>query len=109
MMLTTAPDRRVAWRRIAIGLGLTALTLFGAAIYITLLYANTRPTSPRPELGRIYSLNTHGTVVYLTHVENLTQIGLFTVSVVLFVTGVICDWFFVRKRTSRRDSSVLDQ
>jgi hypothetical protein len=31
----------------------------------------TRPRSPIPAQGRFYSYNDHGTVVYLTHGENL--------------------------------------
>jgi hypothetical protein len=77
-------NRQRAWRYVAISLGLASFACFGVAIYLILLYANTLPRVPQPELGRVYSLNNHGTVVYLTQRENFALIGLFIVSVALF-------------------------
>jgi hypothetical protein len=38
-------------------------------------YAGTRPTTPQPETGNIYELNTHGSVAYLTYGDCLRLYG----------------------------------
>ena len=47
---------------------LAAVAWFGY-LGLQLQYAFTRPTSMQPGLGRLYALETHGSVVYLTHNE----------------------------------------
>ena len=34
------------------------------------MFTSTRPRSPHPDIGRVYALNNHGVVVYLTRDEN---------------------------------------
>jgi hypothetical protein len=48
----------------AIGMFMSSLCLFYYYHY------SDRPNVPRPEVGRIYSSNSHGSVVYLTRSEN---------------------------------------
>ncbi|MFY9730924.1 MAG: hypothetical protein WB723_13015 [Candidatus Acidiferrales bacterium] len=45
-------------------LGWAALLVWLASIYLFLQYDATRPTSPQPAQGRIYSSNNHGHVTY---------------------------------------------
>jgi hypothetical protein len=52
-------------------LGWTGLALLLANVGLWYQYAGTRPRSEQPEEGRIYALNTHGSVAYLTLGENL--------------------------------------
>ncbi|MES0095394.1 hypothetical protein [Mesorhizobium sp. M0030] len=49
---------------IALGLGSFAFHA-GLMVY----YSNVLPRDPRPEFGRTYPINNHGTVVYLTECE----------------------------------------
>jgi len=42
-----------------------------SSVYLHKEYADTRPTEPRPAEGRVYPLNVHGTVVYLTRIEDI--------------------------------------
>jgi hypothetical protein len=60
------------WRKIVLGIfvGLYAavfIVLWSAQSY----FSYTRPTHPDVALGRIWSINVNGTVVYLTHREYL--------------------------------------
>jgi hypothetical protein len=53
----------------------------------------TRPEYPRPEAGRIYALNEHGTIVYLTFLEHLI-VGPFSF-VVVFILMLV--WVFLHR------------
>jgi len=53
------------------------------SVYLHKEYADTRPLQPRPEEGRVYPLNVHGTVVYLTKIEDIA-------STWLLPSGMIC-------------------
>jgi hypothetical protein len=55
-----------------IGAAMTALGLFAflAGIVLFTQFSSTRPREPRPNEGRVYQLNNHGTVVYLTYDEH---------------------------------------
>jgi hypothetical protein len=41
------------------------------AAYLWFEYAATRPQTPNPLTGNVYTLNSHGSVVYLTRSERL--------------------------------------
>ena len=52
---------------------LLLIIAFGIGFYFVYLnshYANVLPKQPEPNVGRIYVLNVHGTIVYLTAQEN---------------------------------------
>jgi hypothetical protein len=57
---------------------------------VSLQYAYTRPTSEQPSLGRLYPLNIHGHVAYLTHHEilNLYILGGTGAALVLIAIAV---------------------
>jgi hypothetical protein len=57
-----------------------------SSLYPWYLYANSRPHTPDRLAGRIYALNTHGNIVYLTHGEWL---GLYSMMYVGFGLGFI--------------------
>jgi len=59
--------------------GFTSLTLWISALALWNAYAASRPEQPRPELGRIYELDTHGHVVYMTFKEGLLLYGLMAI------------------------------
>ncbi len=54
-------------------------------------YAYTRPQSPDVTVGRMYPLNTHGSIVYLNSQERSSLYGLQLLAGLLFCTGVIVD------------------
>jgi hypothetical protein len=59
-------------------------------------YADTRPKKPQPEVGRVYAINTHGSVVYLTLAEQIKLVGSELVPIILFglagATRVFSRW-----------------
>jgi hypothetical protein len=55
----------------AILLGTAILICFSLDVFLNYHYAYTRPVKPQPEIGRIYPLNVHNTIVYLTRDEDL--------------------------------------
>ena len=54
-------------------------------------YAYTRPQSPDTVVGRIYSLNTHGSIVYLNSQEQFVLYGLQILAGLFFGSAVIID------------------
>jgi hypothetical protein len=77
--------------RFAIGF-VKIMVRLGAAIYfgywcLWLQFASTRPSSSSPD--RVYALNTHGTVAYLTHNEEMLLYGLEVLAAGLFAIGAI--------------------
>lgn len=54
----------------AIIIAILFFVCLGSLMYLNEHYAYTRPEHPQPEIGRIYSLDVHGTVVYLTKRED---------------------------------------
>ena len=64
----------------------TSLAIWIGAIALWFQYNASRPDQPRPELGRIYELNTHGHIVYITFKEGLLLYGLMAIG---FGGGII--------------------
>ena len=58
-------------------------------IYLWYLYADTRPKVSNPSEGRVYSLNTHGNVVYLTLAESARLYGLLIIGGLCMTTGIL--------------------
>jgi len=56
-------------------------------------YYRDLPNRPRPELGRIYPLNNHGYLLYLTRQEHLQQMWSGVLFVVLFAFFAVIDRF----------------
>lgn len=77
--------------RFAIGF-VKIMVRLGAAIYfgfwcLWLQFASTRPSTSSPD--RVYALNTHGSVAYLSHNEEMLLYGLEALAAVLFAMGAI--------------------
>jgi hypothetical protein len=55
------------------GAAMAALGLFAflAGVVLFTQFSSTRPREPRPNEGRVYQLNNHGTISYLTRDEHL--------------------------------------
>lgn len=66
------------------------------------LFVFTRPRAAMPSSGRVYPLNVHGTVVYLTYVEHLItgQINF----VIAVLSGFV--WMLLARREARHDGSL---
>ena len=74
-------------------MGACALALWFGHIALFLQYTGTRPKAPRPESGQIYSINNHGTVVYLNYSETMYLRLLAGSAVAIFIGGVVLDRF----------------
>lgn len=62
-----------------------------AFFYSTHYYQNTRPTVSDEQSGRIYSLNEHGHIVYLTLGEQCGLFSLVFVAVGCFISGYLIE------------------
>src|SRR2546422_6938309 len=73
------------WRILATSIGLGLVIFMCATYYLWYEYAYTSPRIPLPDDGRVYSLNTHGLIVYLTKVE---RYSLYALEVAALVCGL---------------------
>jgi hypothetical protein len=48
-------------------------SLLVLSVFLHSHHADTRPEKPEPKTGRIFPLNVHGTVVYLTNSNKLSR------------------------------------
>ena len=64
-------------------------TMFAALALGISFYYRGLPHTPQPEVGRIYSLNNHGYVLYMTHREKVQQETSFVVFAMLFVVAAL--------------------
>ena len=74
-------------KRIAIAL---LVSMFGFFIFwmgLHTFYAHTRSKVPDPVNGRVYRLNAHGAIAYLTRTEDLLLNGLFGIGILCAVVG----------------------
>lgn len=65
-------------------------------------YAYTRPTSENPSIGRIYSFDMHGYVVYLTRLEMMRLHFLMWTGVVLLLAAAFMG--LIAKKRERAES-----
>ncbi|GEM_PF-2915797 len=72
-------------------LGMVAVIAFGFALSF---YYRDLPRTPQPQAGRIYSLNNHGTVLYLNQHEKREQEASFAIFVLMFFVLLVIDYFF---------------
>jgi hypothetical protein len=89
--MTTSDDRsrtketQHVRKRLQLLLGIvSAISLFASAALWT-YYDHTRPRVANPVTGRVYSLNTHGSIVYLNQLEHRLVYGLLSIAGVCFV------------------------
>jgi len=64
---------------------------FIAWICLWFHYDGTRPHAADPTAGRVYQLNTHGSIVYLNAQEHWLMISLFPACVLFFAIGHLID------------------
>jgi len=74
-------------RKLAFGLLWAMPLMLIWSVYTKTLYVNTRPQNPNPQEGRIYSLNVHGTTVYLTRAEEFSADWMFDIGLVVGIAG----------------------
>jgi hypothetical protein len=79
---------------IAIFLCVAMFICLGLGVYLDNHYAYTRPEKPQPEIGRVYPLNIHGTIVYLTKKEDLQMKWLFRGMMIFFVLIALFTFFY---------------
>jgi hypothetical protein len=79
-------------------LGVAALASWLGFIALTLQYDASRPNVEQPKQGRIYPLNNHSHVVFITALEKFWLNALVGLGGLLLVSGVTLD-FIQRKRT----------
>ena len=99
------------WKVLEIAAGVVALALWLTSVFLWMHYASTRPHSLDAGSGRIYPLNTHGSVVYLTCRENLFIAALTVGGIIVFAAGVCIDVFKnpIRRRLRGNGSSVSNK
>ena len=69
--------------------GIVALIFWFSSFFVWMRYAGRPNSTPDPLTGRVYELNTHGFVVYITSVEHHFLYGLIAGGVVFAVLTVI--------------------
>jgi hypothetical protein len=79
------------WRCVEIAVAIVGTSLGLSSAELWMHYAYTRPTMPNAAIGRVYSLNTHGSIVYLNVHEQLLLNSLMILGGVLFVGAVVID------------------
>jgi hypothetical protein len=77
-----------AWKYIGLASGIAWLVFFFAAVALWIRYDQTRPLLADPNVGRVYPLSTHGSVVYLVFAERLGLYGLIAVAIIVGVTTI---------------------
>jgi len=85
------PVKRDPWRILVGVLGGIAIIVFLGSLLLLNQYAYTRPELPDAAVGRIYPLNTHGSIVYLNSQERLLAFGLMGLAGLFFSSAVILD------------------
>jgi hypothetical protein len=71
----------------------SVVTMFAAFTLGISFYYRGLPHTPQPEVGRIYPLNNHGYLLYMTHQEKVQQETSFVVFGVLFVVAALTEHF----------------
>ena len=77
-----------------------SLGFWTASFILWYHYAFSRPAVRQPEAGRVYGLNTHGTVVYLTSHEHFLLYFLMVAGLVCFF--LTAAFYGIGKRHSRQ-------
>jgi hypothetical protein len=81
------------WKTLEIGAAVVAVAIWIAAMALWIRYDSTRPRNPDPGTSRVHRLNTHGSIVYLTHGEDYFLRTLMLMGGVSFVAAVCIDIF----------------
>lgn len=78
---------------IAILIAVTIFSCLGFGVYLYYHYAFSLPNKPQPEIGRIYPLNMHGTIVFLTKHEHLQLKWLFRTMITFVFIAILYTYF----------------
>jgi hypothetical protein len=78
-------------KRVARIMAASAVAIWFGYLGLFLQYAGTRPRSPQPKTGRIYSINNHGTIAWLNQSENLRLWLTSGSAVAIFITAMALD------------------
>jgi hypothetical protein len=72
-------------------MGVSLVLIFGST-WLSYEYANTRPRAKTVVEGRVYGLNTHGDVVYLTRREKFLLDGLEATAALCMLSSLVLYW-----------------
>jgi hypothetical protein len=78
-------------KRLARIMAASAVAIWFGYIGLFQRYSATRPRSAQPEVGRIYSINNHGTIAYLDKSENLWLWVTSASAVAIFIAAIALD------------------
>jgi hypothetical protein len=92
---------RASWRRAEGVLACAAVCSLLAFLCLEFWFFKTSPKSSDSALGAIYPINWHGTIVYVTPVQQLETDALFWGSVALFLTALAIE---LRVKLRRADN-----
>jgi hypothetical protein len=84
-------ETKLFWRRLEIVLGVVSLVLWIGWYWLWMRYSQTRPPSPDPVTGRIYLLDTHGSLVYLISTERFRLYLLQGSAALSFIAAALLD------------------
>jgi len=85
-------DQRIGlWKSLEVIFGAASLVIALADLWLWNRYAATFPSLADATAGRVYPLNTHGHIVFLTTAEHTRLYALIFSSVTLFLVAVLID------------------
>ena len=79
------------WKALQVALVIVAAVAWFTSMCLWMHYDSTRSHTPEPTAGRIYRLETHGSIVYLTRSEEIILYALMTTGIICFVVAVGVD------------------
>lgn len=86
------------WKRTATVVVFAMLIVALSHLYLWYQYAHTRPKLAQPDQGRVYALNTHGLIVYLTKEEQFRLDLLMWTAITLGVCFVSINVFIINPK-----------
>ena len=91
--------KHISTKAIHLMLGLSIILFWLWFLILHGEYTLNRPTEPVPEEGRIYSLNNHGSVTYLTYAEDvLRKTALWGATIWFLIVALIDTYVFRAKK-----------
>jgi len=84
------------WKIIKIVSAVLAVAFWFSSFFVWMYYDSHRPKVYMSEDGRIFPLNTHGSIVYLSANEHYFLYGLMAAGIVFFMLAVIS--YFIDRR-----------
>jgi hypothetical protein len=81
--------------------GILGVVFWFSSFFVWQYYDAYRPTTYLPEAGRIFPLNTHGSIVYLTTGEHYLLCGLMAAGIGFFLLTAVCYFLGGRRATIR--------